>query len=113
MAMSPIRNTTSSTTVNRIEFFFTASLPDLHTVFNLSILSPSKHTSTTIGGRIIGQNDVVDQLQTRGTFFIKSIGFDYRLLRLQPSGIHSSTVGFGPSILRLFAKTFDQMMGQT
>lgn len=32
--------------------------------------------------------------------------FECRLLRLQPSGIHSSTMGFGPSILRLFAETF-------
>jgi hypothetical protein len=113
MAMSPIRSSISSIIANRIGYFYTVSLPNSPTVFNLSILSPSRRTSTIIGGRIIGLNDGVGQLQRRGIFFVKSIRFDYRLSHHQPSGIHSSTVGFGPSILRLFTKNFDQTMGQT
>ena len=113
MGMSPIRSSISSIIANRIGYFYPVSLPNLPTVFNLSILSPSRRTSTIIEGRIIGLNDGVGQSQRRGIFFVKSIRFEYRLLRLQLSGMHSSTVGFGPLILRIFAKTFDPTMGQT
>ena len=61
MAMSPIWSTISSIIANRIGYFYPVSLPNLPTVFNLSILSPSRHTSTTIGQRIVGLNDRVDQ----------------------------------------------------
>src|ERR1700709_1802008 len=90
--------------VNRIGFFSTVSLPNLLTVFNLSILSPSRQTSTTIGGRIIGQNDGAVQLQIRGIFFVKSIRFECRLLQLQLYDMPSNTADSGPSILRSFAK---------
>ena len=113
MTTSPIRSSILSISANRIAYSYTISLLNLPTVFNLSILSPFRSTSTIIGGRIIRLNDGVGQSQRRGIFFAKFIRFEHRLLRHQPSGIHLSTMGFGPSILRLFAKTFDQTMGQT
>jgi hypothetical protein len=112
MAMSPIRSRISSIIANRIGYFSTVSLPNLPTVFNLLILSPSRRTSTIIEGRIIGLNDGEGQSQRRRIFYAKFIGFGCRPLHLQLSGILSNTVGFGPSILRLFAKTFDQTIYQ-